>query len=317
MVKMGGVRMDRDEVPVFPYHYGQEADLYQFYRVPKVLFTEPVFKRLSTDAKILYGLLLDRMQLSIRNGWIDEDGRVFIYYTVESIMEALACGNKKAGQLLTELDDQKGIGLISRKRQGLGKPDKIFVRKCVLPEMSKRHVQTCQNDTSGDVEMTLQDMSKRHANNTDKNNTEFSETESNLSGRAYRPEEENPMDGMEEYNAYRNYFLKQLEFDSLLLDYPYEQDTLNEILELLVETVCSRRKTIRICGEDKPAQIVKSRFMKLDAEHIRYVMQCMHENTTKVRNIKQYLLAALYNAPLTISNYYSTLVNHDMYGAGG
>lgn len=309
--------MDRDEVPVFPYHYGQEADLYQFYRVPKVLFTEPVFKRLSTDAKILYGLLLDRMQLSIRNGWIDEDGRVFIYYTVESIMEALACGNKKAGQLLTELDDQKGIGLISRKRQGLGKPDKIFVRKCVLPEMSKRHVQTCQNDTSGDVEMTLQDMSKRHANNTDKNNTEFSETESNLSGRAYRPEEENPMDGMEEYNAYRNYFLKQLEFDSLLLDYPYEQDTLNEILELLVETVCSRRKTIRICGEDKPAQIVKSRFMKLDAEHIRYVMQCMHENTTKVRNIKQYLLAALYNAPLTISNYYSTLVNHDMYGAGG
>lgn len=314
---MGGVRMDRDEVPVFPYHYGQEADLYQFYRVPKVLFTEPVFKRLSTDAKILYGLLLDRMQLSIRNGWIDEDGRVFIYYTVESIMEALACGNKKAGQLLTELDDQKGIGLISRKRQGLGKPDKIFVRKCVLPEMSKRHVQTCQNDTSGDVEMTLQDMSKRHANNTDKNNTEFSETESNLSGRAYRPEEENPMDGMEEYNAYRNYFLKQLEFDSLLLDYPYEQDTLNEILELLVETVCSRRKTIRICGEDKPAQIVKSRFMKLDAEHIRYVMQCMHENTTKVRNIKQYLLAALYNAPLTISNYYSTLVNHDMYGAGG
>lgn len=309
--------MDRDELPVFPYHYGQEADLYQFYRVPKVLFTEPVFKRLSTDAKILYGLLLDRMQLSIRNGWIDEDGRVFIYYTVESIMEALACGNKKAGQLLAELDDQKGIGLISRKRQGLGKPDKIFVRKCVLPEMSKRHVQTCQNDTSGDVEMTLQDMSKRHANNTDKNNTEFSETESNLSGRAYRPEDEDTMDGMEEYNAYRNYFLKQLEFDSLLLDYPYDRETLNEILELLVETVCSRRKTIRICGEDKPVQIVKSRFMKLDAEHIRYVMQCMHENTTKVRNIKQYLLAALYNAPLTISNYYSTLVNHDMYDAGG
>ena len=131
----------------FPFHYGGEAESYTFYRVPKILFTEEVFDHLSTDAKLLYGLLLDRMQLSLKNGWVDEEGKVFIYYTVESIMDALTCGNKKAGQLLAELDEKKGIGLISRVRQGLGKPDRIYVHKCVVPEMSFAHVQKCRNDT--------------------------------------------------------------------------------------------------------------------------------------------------------------------------
>lgn len=117
--------MMANEKKIFPFHYGGEAESYSFYRVPKILFTEKYFDRLSTDAKLLYGLLLDRMQLSLKNGWLDEDGKVFIYYTVDSIMQALTCGNKKAGQLLAELDDKKGIGLISRVRQGLGKPDRI------------------------------------------------------------------------------------------------------------------------------------------------------------------------------------------------
>lgn len=124
--------MGSEAYPSFPFHYGQEAEQYTFYRVPKLLFTEPVFAKLSTDAKLLYGLLLDRMQLSIRNHWIDETGKVYIYFTVESIMEALACGNKKAGQLLAELDDKRGIGLITRVRQGQGKPDKILDRKSVV-----------------------------------------------------------------------------------------------------------------------------------------------------------------------------------------
>ena len=111
--------MDRESP--FPFHYGQEAEQYSYYRVPKILFTEPMFQKLSTDAKLLYGLFLDRMQLSIKNGWIDENGRVFIYFTVENIMAAFLCGNKKAGQLLAELDDKHGIGLITRVRQGLGK----------------------------------------------------------------------------------------------------------------------------------------------------------------------------------------------------
>lgn len=227
-------------------------------------------------------------------------------------MEALSCGNKKAGQLLAELDDKRGIGLITRVRQGQGKPDKIFVHKCVLPEMLKGHLQKCQNDMSGSVEMTGLDMSKGHANKTDRNNTEYNETQS-----IYQAEQMWMEDGTKEYKEYREYFMEQLWMDALLADYPLEQETLYEILELLVETVCSKRKTIRIAGDDKPAQIVKSRLMKLNEEHIRYVMDCMKENTTKIRNIRQYLLAALYNAPATINSYYAALVNHDLYGGGG
>ena len=102
--------------------------------------------------------------------------------------------------------------------------------------------------------------------------------------------------------------------DALLVDYPYDQEALNEILDILVETVCSNRQTIRIAGDDKPVKVVKERLMKLNVEHIRYVMSCMKETTVKVRNIRQYLLAALYNAPATISHYYSALVQHNMYG---
>ena len=266
-----------------------------------------MFQKLSTDAKLLYGLFLDRMQLSIKNGWIDENGRVFIYFTVENIMAAFLCGNKKAGQLLAELDDKHGIGLITRVRQGLGKPDKIFVRKCIRSEVSYVHFQRCQNDMSGDVLLTGQEMSKRHANNTDKNKTEWSNTE------PIYPSE--PIeDGAELYTQYRAYFEEQLYFEALLLDYPHEKDNLYEILELLVETVCSTRATIRISGEEKPTQIVKGRLLKLTDEHIRYVLACMKETTTRVRNIRQYLLAALYNAPATISSYYTALVNHDLYG---
>lgn len=298
--------MTAGRVSAFPYHYGTEAEQYTFYRVPKVLFTEPMFRKLSTDAKLLYGLLLDRMQLSIRNKWIDEDGRVYIYFTIGSVMEALACGNKKASQLMGELDDQKGIGLITRIRQGLGKPDKIFVHKCVVPEMSISHFQRCQNDTSGDVISTGQEMSKGHTNNTEYKDTEYSEIESIYPG----------CDGDEitEYGIFQSYFMEKLAFEALLVDYPYESDTLHEILELILETMCSTKRVIRVSGEDKPAELVKSRLMKLNVEHIRYVMHCMKEKTTYVRNIRQYLLAALYNAPVTISHYYAALVNHDLYG---
>ncbi|MCI6767634.1 DUF6017 domain-containing protein [Porcincola intestinalis] len=293
----------------FPFHYGGEAESYTFYRVPKILFTEKVFDHLSTDAKLLYGLLLDRMQLSLKNGWVDENGKVFIYYTVESIMDALTCGNKKAGLLLAELDEKKGIGLISRVRQGLGKPDRIYVHKCVVPEMSFGHIQKCRNDMSGDVPSTGQEMSKRHANKTDRNNTEHSKNDLIVSAEPGWDES-----AMKERRAYREYFLERCSFEVLKAENHYSAGELDELLELLVDVCCSRQKTIRISGDEKPMAIVKSRFMKLDSEHIRYVLHCFKENTTKVRNIKQYLLASLYNAPMTIGSYYTALVQHDLYG---
>ena len=315
----------------FPFHYGDEADSYSFYRIPKILFTNPVFDVLSTDAKLLYGILLDRMQLSIKNGWMDrEDGKVFIYYPIEKIMDALTCGNKKAGHLLAELDDRRGIGLITRVHQGLGKPDKIYVHKCMLPGMQKPkcrgdpsgaektcpdvldgQVQRCHLDMSGDVEFASQDMSKAPSNKTDENHTNINDTEypSFSSG---NEEKRNPKQS--EYESYRAYFEEQCNMTYLRESNPYYVDLLDEMLELMTEVCSSEKDTIRVGGEDRPIQIVKSRFMKLDQEHLQFALNCFLENTTKVRNIRQYLLTILFNATVTIGSYYSALVRHDMYG---
>ena len=124
------------------------------------------------------------------------------------------------------------------------------------------------------------------------------------------------MDGMGAREAYREVILENIGYEYLIQDSHIDREQLDEIAELIVDTVCSARKTIRVAGDDYPAEVVKSRFMKLDSSHVQYVMDCMRDNTTYVRNIKKYLLAALYNAPVTISNYYSSLVQHDMYGDG-
>ena len=123
-------------------------------------------------------------------------------------------------------------------------------------------------------------------------------------------------DWMRERESYRELILENIEYDYLCRDDRLDRDMLNELVELMVDTVCSRRETIRIAGDDYPAEVVKSRFLKLNSSHIEYVLDRMRENTTYVRNIKKYLLAALYNAPATIDSYYASLVNHDLYGSG-
>jgi len=123
-------------------------------------------------------------------------------------------------------------------------------------------------------------------------------------------------DWMRERENYRELILENIEYDYLCRDDRLDRDMLNELVELMVDTVCSRRETIRIAGDDYPAEVVKSRFLKLNSSHIEYVLDRMRDNTTYVRNIKKYLLAALYNAPATIDSYYASLVNHDLYGSG-
>ncbi len=130
---------------------------------------------------------------------------------------------------------------------------------------------------------------------------------------APKPETKRKDAKLEEMARYRALIKENIEYDALCCDFPYSHDRLDEIVELLVETVCSGKQYIRVSGEDYPAEVVKSRLLKLDSEHIRFVFDCLKENTTKIRNIRQYLLATLYNAPATIGSYYSALVNHDMY----
>ena len=282
------------------YFYGPQAEQFAFYRIPKALFTDPAFRSISTDAKALYGLLLDRMNLSARNDWLDEQGRVYIVFTVEEIMESLACGNKKAVGLLRELEVE--ASLIKRRRQGLGKPNLIYVKNFIKGNFLK-----CPNDTSVSVQSTVHDVSKGHGNKTDKNYTDLSETDPFLSGAAAGMESE----GKDNRTMYQEYFSQQLGLASLMATHPDDEDMLREMLELLVDTVCSKRRFIRIAGDDKPAEVVKAQLMKLNGDYLRFVLMCLKENTTQVRNIRQYLLATLYNAPMTMHSSYAARVQHD------
>ena len=292
---------------VYDYFYGPEGEQFSFIRVPKIFFENEAYRSMSAEAKILYGFLLDRVSVSLKNGWKDEQNRIFIICTIEEIMKKIGCGNKKAIQLLSELEDK--IGLIERKRQGLGKPNLIYVKNFIrtVDNTGQRHFLKCQNDTSGSVRTTSLEMSESHGSNTNLSNTDMSKTENLI-----YPGTDS--DGMAERRSYEDYFRRSLEYDILLQNNPYERGTLEGILDLLVDTCCSHKAYIRIAGDNKSGEVVRSRFMKLDSSHIQYVLSCLKENTTDVRNIRQYLLAALYNAPTTISAYYQAKVNYDFYG---
>lgn len=278
------------------YFYGTEAEQYTFYRIPKVLFTDPGFRRITADAKILYGLMLDRMGLSIRNGWLDEQERVFIYFTLEETMDAMCCGHNKAVSLFTELDK---VGLIERKKQGQGRPTKIYVKNFIR----KEEVKTSENRKSALPETGTLDFRKSDTINTDKNKTDRNDTDPSIHPAA-QPSEGRPptaADTMDTIRAYREILKENIEYDILRKNLGYDCDLLDEILDILVDTVCSTRKMIRIGGEDYPKEVVKSRLLKLDSGHIEYVIHSLHENTTKVRNIRAYLLTSLYYAPTTIN----------------
>ena len=301
----------------FNYFYGNEADTYSFYRIPKQLIIDDRFKELSNDAKILYGLMLDRMALSVKNGWFDRQKRVFIYYSMEEVMEHLNCSKNKALKSLSELDTEDGIGLIERVKQGQGKPTIIFVKNFLLDEKSgsdfpKKEVKTPQKGKSGVANFGSLEVQKKDTNNTKINNTEYSDTESNLilSADFTNKTEQMRSDEMD-VNAYAKLIRENLEIDILIERDPFEKEMLEGIYELVLETVLNQSDSIVIASNKYPMSLVRSKFMKLNAGHVEYVMDGLKSNTTRVRNIKKYLLAALFNAPTTMSSYYQAAVNAD------
>ena len=405
----------------FDYYRGMEAEQYSFYRVPKILFTAECFKELSCEARVLYGLLLDRMSLSMKNHWLDEEERVYIIFTVEEIAELLNCGTQKAVKLLKELDSEKGIGLIEKKRLGLGRPNVIYVKNFLVQkndeengdmpdlqncenhnsgvvkttiqecpksqfkndenhnsedgepidigaeelekepylngekeilenmeikmqeneEIGEENFQNCENHNSrvvkttiqecpksqfkndenhnsGVVKTTIQECPKSQSNNTDINKTENNETESgNILSNLICPEKEKTIDEIEQRNTYREIIRENISYECFRNDTPHAREEVDELVELMVEVmVMPDQGKIRIAGEDKLVSLVKSQFMKLTHAHIEYVCLCLNKNTTKVGNIKSYLLTALYNSVLTINHYYQAEVNHDLYGGG-
>ena len=281
------------------YFYGQAGKLFSFYRIPKALFQEQRFQNLSTDAKTLYGILLDRMSLSVKNEWFDKQGRVFIIFTIEDVKRALCCADNKATKLLRELEN---FGLIERKRRGLGKPSLVYVKN-FSSDLSNERVQNRENHESGSPKNACQDPPKSRCNKNKKSKTERNNTNPILS---------DELEKMKNRKLLEEYFSRSLEIELLLRLYPDDEDTIYQIVDLLVDTCDSKRNLIRIAGDDKPAEVVLSRLKKLNVDHIRFVLDCLAANTSPIRNMKQYLLAALFNAPTTIQLYYQNKVNHDL-----
>ncbi len=316
----------------FSYFYEQEADMFSFYRIPKLLFTDERFKELSTDAKVLYGLMLDRMSLSSKNQWYDREKKVFIYFSLEDVMELLNCKKNKAIDTMKELDAEKGVGLIEKVRQGQGKPTMIYVKNFMekseqklekqtsgekqgISEVGKTNLLKLENPTSGSPFFGSLEVGKTNPNNLKYNNTEFNETESNhiVSGMesGIRPDGDK-MAIQDEMAAYAELIRENIALDVLLQGNPLDRELLEGIYELILETVLYKGERIVVASNVYPVELVKSKFLKLNDTHILYVLDCLKGNTTKVRNIKKYLLAALFNAPTTISGYYQSAVNHDM-----
>ncbi|MFV0413079.1 MAG: DUF6017 domain-containing protein [Oscillospiraceae bacterium] len=310
------------------YFYAEEAEQFVFYRLPKALFTNNHYKYLSGNAKILYGMMLDRMGWSLKNGWLDDNGRVFIYFTLEDVQEHINCQRDLGMKLLAELDSVKGVGLIERVRQGLGKPAKIYVKKFInnadfkksekptsgLQDLPTSGLRQDRPTDYGDSDSIKNEFIKPENNNTDFSENYPIQSYQRLGDPAASSLHGWDRDGMRERNAYRDLITDNVEYDILIGQ--YGEDRMNELVEIMLDTVCSKRDYITIAGDDYPKEVVKSRFLKIDSSHIQYAFDCIDKNTTKVRNVRKYLLATLYNAPTTMDTYYRAEVNHDLYGGG-
>ena len=285
------------------FDYGEERR-FSFLQVPKLLLSGEKYKRLSGDAKLLYSLMLNRMDLSRKNGWYDERGHPFIYYTQDDITDSLGIGHSKAFTLLADLER---AGLILRVRQGLGKPNRIYIGRFYQDE-SFVDIQNSENRISGNTETRLQDIRK-----TDTINTEYKKTEKNKTEKPdpirFLSREKNGSEAEAEMLA--AYLEITCGFEALKKEYPFRTDELDGIKELMIETCMSKLPEIRVGKQEKPKGVVESRLKKLNINHIRYVMDCMSENTTNVRNMRQYLLAALFNAPVTMGAHYQAKYSHD------
>lgn len=313
----------------FEYYYGIEAEQFSFYRIPRLLIKDKRFKGLSSDAKLLYGLMLDRISLSMKNGWLDAENRVYIHYTIENIMEDLDCAKATAVKIMAELDSKKGIGLIEKKRQGLGRPDIIYVKNFVVVEkqgllgdsvddypqleVQNLNFKKYKRKISGGLEdetVEVQELNRNYNNN--------SYTEKNYINLSLRDDSklasQTDVNGVQEVILdYVEIVKENIEYDCFMQDKKWkDRDLYEELFQLICDVVCVERKTIRIEGQECPYEVVKARFLKLNSLHLLYVIQCMQNTTSKIGNIKGYMKTALYNAPNTMKHYYQQAMMSNM-----
>lgn len=318
------------------YYYGNESEQFSFFRIPKVLFTDERFKSISAEAKVLYGMLLDRMGLSRVNGWLDKENRVYIIFTIDEIQENINCSKQKAVNIMAELDDKKGIGLIEKKRQGLGKPNIIFVKNFIykktesigntgdfkksknhtsvslknrIQEVTKQDFKESENQTSVGMNSGLQEVSNLERNNTNINNTDFSHIQS-------YPISEDRQDGINPINKFEEMIKTNIEYDVVYAVNPLVEKDVENIIAIMCDVLnMPDHTTVKVNGVALPIGIVKERFQEIKSMHVDYILDALKENPSDIRNIRAYLITTIFNAPATISQYYRTKVNHDFYGS--
>jgi hypothetical protein len=280
----------------------QTVQKYDFHQIPKLLLSHEAFDSVDYGAKLLYGLMLSRASLSATNadGFTDELGRLYIIYTVEQVMADMRCSTKTAVKMINQLAE---VGLIEKKRRGQGKSSILYVK-----DFGTLDFLNCKKYNSRIVKSTIQELYNVQSSYNDFSYNDFSINQS--------IETDGWIDEIDEYETYTELIKKKIDYDTLKADKSqHDGRLLDEMVALIIEVLCTKKGPVKINGEQKPIQTVKSQLLKLSSDHINYVMKSLSENTTKIKNMKNYILTALYNAPNTMFNHIQQDVNHDLYGA--
>ena len=281
------------------YFYDYQSEQYAFYQVPKDIVEEEPFCRMSNDSKLLYSIVLDRVKLSRKNGWVDEKRRVYIIFTVEETMRIMHCSKPTATKFMQELER---IGLVEKKRQGLGKPNILYVKNFIRKDKCS-DFKKYKSLTSGGTESEHQEVQESDGINNNQINPDFINTDPFFPS---APQVMGQKDGMTERDKIKH----QIEYDCLRQRYRDEQ--LDELVEIMLEVMMNRSPTIRI-GRDAeyPTAYVRERLSKINAMHIERVMDGITDNQVPVRNTKAYLLSVLFNSVSTIDHYYTIQANSE------
>ena len=303
---------------IYDYFYGTESEMFSFFRIPRNLIIDPHFKPLSTDAKLLYGLLLDRMSLSAANQWLDDAGRVYIYFPVSEVEEKMNCGHEKAGKMLRELD---GIGLIERIKRGQGKPTIIYVKQFISKEDNsaqsrppksggadsrKSEVKAAENHPARQPVSGGQDLRKPNGNynkynQNNQNHTYSSYTDPSIllsaesNGDVFDPMIDE-MDGFDDDSE--ESIRERIEYEPLTES--YDAKLVDNVVSIICDVLTTPQETYHINKRDIAGQLVVERFRRLDRILVEYVLDKYLSTPKRKKNIRGYLISMLYNAEPTI-----------------
>lgn len=339
----------------FDYFYGNEAEQFTFYRIPKILITSPHFKKISDSAKLLYGLMLDRMSLSIRNGWLDDDNRAYIFFTTNDVMEQMCCGTEKATKMLTELDSEKGIGLIERVKQGQGKPAIIYLKKFYeledtarstkLSEIESQDFQeskvktfenrktrlskiesqdfwksknkTFENRKSGLSEIESLEFRKSKCNYNNINNTDINYIYpiNQDNYNIQNSDTQTEEEWIDRYTKTVDEIKKQIDYDYLINH--AERDIVDEVVNIMAEVMTVYRPKYKIEGDFIEYNAVVNRFRQITAQKLEICLLAYSRKIQRIKNPKAYWISTLYNIPLTSGIVLQNMINSDIYESGG